>query len=75
MSRPTCERQVGFGVEAADYLRRLVVVEDVEIVLLEIGDAAPVLVGYGEDDVHFVGAHADDGDGFGVTAAAASAAF
>ena len=49
------QRQIGFGVEAANFLRRLVVVDDTEIALLEIGDAAAVLVGHGEHDVDFVG--------------------
>ena len=62
ISSPTCERQIGFGVEAADFLRRLVVVEHVEVALLQIGNAAPMLVGHREHDVHFVGGRTDGGD-------------
>ena len=56
------QRQVGFGVEAADGLGRLVVVDHVEIALLQVGDAAAVLVGHGEDDVDFVGLRLDGGE-------------
>ena len=57
------QRQVGFRVEAANLLRRLVVIDNGEIALLQIGDAAAVLVGHGEYDVHFVGGNANGEDG------------
>ena len=59
ISKPTCSGKIGLGVEAANFLRRLVVVEHAKIVLLQIGDAASVLVGHGEHHVHFVGGRAD----------------
>src|SRR5580704_350134 len=52
--KPDLQRQVRLGVETANFLRRLVVVDHVKIALLQIGDAPPVLVGYGEHYVHFV---------------------
>ena len=48
-------------MEAADFLGRLVVVEDLEIVLLEVGDPAAMLVGHGEDNVDLVGGRLDRG--------------
>jgi hypothetical protein len=50
------EGKIGFGVEAANLLRRFVVVDDAEIGLLEISYASTLLVGYCEDDVDLVGA-------------------
>jgi len=49
------QRQVGLGVETADFVGRLVVIDDFEIGLLKIGDAFAALVGHDEDHVHFVG--------------------
>ena len=43
-------------METADLFRRLVVVDDVEVMLLEVGDVPAVLVGHGEDHIDFVGA-------------------
>ena len=54
--------QIGFGVEATQFCRRLVIVHDAEIGLLEIGDTLAMLVGDGEHDVHFVGRSLDRGD-------------
>jgi len=47
------------GVETADFVGRLVVIDDFEIGLLKIGDAFAALVGHDEDHVHFVGSGAD----------------
>lgn len=48
------EWQVRFSVEAANFLRRLIVVGDAEIILLEIGDAMAMLISDGEDDIDLV---------------------
>src|SRR5215469_6697554 len=56
------KRKIGFRGEAADFLGRFAVVENLEVVLLEIGDAATAFVGDGEDDVDFVRIDDDLGD-------------
>ena len=55
MSSSDLQWQVGFGVEATHFRRRLVIVHDAEVGLLEIGDVLTVLVGHGEHHVDLVG--------------------
>ena len=47
------QRQIGFTAEAAQF-GRLLVVDDLEVVFLQILDVAPVPVGHREDDANFV---------------------
>ncbi len=57
------QRQIGFRVEAANFLWRLIVVDDAEVSLLQIGDAATMLVGDGEHDIDLVRLGNNGGDG------------
>ena len=56
------QRQIGFGVKASNLLRRFVIVQDFEVVLLEIGDPAAMLIRDREYDVHLVGGRPQGGE-------------
>ena len=62
MSRPTRKRQVGLAAEGANRLRRLVVVDHPEVVLLQVVDELAALVGDVEDHVDFVHLLDDGGE-------------
>jgi hypothetical protein len=53
------KREIGFTTKVYDGLRRLVIVENREIVLTQVADKFAVLVGGNEKYVDFVDAFAD----------------
>ena len=55
--------QIGLLVEAEDSDGRTAVVEQAEVLALEAGDEAALLVGDGEDEIDFVDLDLDGGDG------------
>ncbi len=48
------QRQIGFAAEIQNGLRRLVIVENGEITLIEVADELAMLVGGDEQHVHFI---------------------
>ena len=66
MSKPRCKRQIGFAAEVDNRLRRLVIVEDREIGLIQVADKFAVLVGGDEENVNFIHALVDGEHGAGL---------
>src|SRR5215469_16219812 len=58
------EGQVGLLLESEDGFGRKLIVEKAEVLALQAGDEAALLVGDGEDEVDLVDLHLDGGDSF-----------
>src|SRR5579872_5448988 len=57
------QRQVGFAAKVYDRLRRLVIVEDGEVGLVQIAHKFAVLVGRDKKNIHFIHALVDGEQG------------